>query len=328
MLRTKKEREPRSKKGDKSRGKAAYVEMEISPIPGLSNNDYQTFLKHFSRTARYSAPNLVGQRPDGIAYVAAVQQGYFAPLAELGYFYDLTTLYRSEPNRLLHILHVLMLRLQTTGKEHVNRLAQQYPSFAQTAVFSKASQQPLEVEWASYIQTSIPQAHMPCDDDVQHNAVVKDVVDCSMLGVTQSLQNPSTGSVFIHTEDDLALKHKFLRLYALDNCKQITVVEKINHASMVDIFVVLLEVMLRKNNSVFLSRVDGLTLTNIPDCWVWSLEANGEFSVKFVRQLIDDSILPNEKVVTWWVKIMPIKINVFAWRVCLNKNAHSVESFP
>nr|GEW10557.1 hypothetical protein [Tanacetum cinerariifolium] len=37
------------KKGDKSRGKVAYVETEVSPIPGLSNNDYQTFLKHFSR---------------------------------------------------------------------------------------------------------------------------------------------------------------------------------------------------------------------------------------------------------------------------------------
>ncbi|GJS40017.1 hypothetical protein Tco_0565060 [Tanacetum coccineum] len=101
-------------------------------------------------SARYSSPNLVRQRPDGIAYVAA-------------------------------ILHMLMLHLQTTRKEHVNRLAQQYPSekvivcFAQTAVFSESSQQPLEVEWASYIQPSIPQAHMPCDDDVQHNAVVKGV---------------------------------------------------------------------------------------------------------------------------------------------------------
>ncbi|GJY15576.1 putative CCCH-type zinc finger family protein [Tanacetum coccineum] len=56
-----------------------------------------------SDTARYSAPNLVGQRPDGIAYVAAMQPDYFAPLAELGYFYDLITLYRSEPNHLLHV---------------------------------------------------------------------------------------------------------------------------------------------------------------------------------------------------------------------------------
>ncbi|GJS12633.1 hypothetical protein Tco_0407105 [Tanacetum coccineum] len=47
-----------------------------------------------------------------------------------------------------------------------------------------------------------------------------------------------------------------------------------------------------------LSRMDGLILTNVPDLWVWSLEAKGEFSVKFVRQLIDDSILPKEEVST------------------------------
>ncbi|GKB19423.1 RNA-directed DNA polymerase, eukaryota [Tanacetum coccineum] len=68
-----------------------------------------------------------------------------------------------------------------------------------------------------------------------------------------------------------------------------------------------------------LSRMDGLILTNIPDRWVWSLEATCEFSVKSVRQLIDDSILPKEEVATRWVKVMPIKINVFAWRVRLDK---------
>ncbi|GJW79794.1 RNA-directed DNA polymerase, eukaryota [Tanacetum coccineum] len=39
-----------------------------------------------------------------------------------------------------------------------------------------------------------------------------------------------------HWLDDLALKHKFPRLYAFDNYKQIIVVEKTNHASMVDTF--------------------------------------------------------------------------------------------
>ncbi|GJT04570.1 hypothetical protein Tco_0839032 [Tanacetum coccineum] len=45
----------------------------------------------------------------------------------------------------------------------------------------------------------------------------------------------------------------------------------------------------------------------------------GEFSVKSVRQLIDDLILPKEEVATRWVKVWPIKINVFAWRVRLDK---------
>ncbi|KAJ9542625.1 hypothetical protein OSB04_029131 [Centaurea solstitialis] len=36
------------KKGEKAKGKAACVETETSPIPGLTNENYQLFLKHFS----------------------------------------------------------------------------------------------------------------------------------------------------------------------------------------------------------------------------------------------------------------------------------------
>ncbi|GJZ60776.1 hypothetical protein Tco_0616592 [Tanacetum coccineum] len=83
--------------------------------------------------------------------------------------------------------------------------------------------------------------------------------------------------------DDLALKHKFLRLYALDNYKQLTVVKKINHASMVDSFHRPPRGSAEEEQLGFLlSRMDGLILTNIPDCWVWSLETTREFSVKSV----------------------------------------------
>ncbi|GKC52800.1 RNA-directed DNA polymerase, eukaryota [Tanacetum coccineum] len=122
-----------------------------------------------------------------------------------------------------------------------------------------------------------------------------------------------------HWLDDLALKHKFPRLYALDNYKQITVVEKNNHASMVDTFRRPLRDGAAEEQLGFLSPTDCLILTNIPGCWVWSLEATREFSVKYVRHLIDDSILPKEEVATRWVKVMSIKINMFARRVRLDK---------
>ncbi|GJV34218.1 hypothetical protein Tco_1394618 [Tanacetum coccineum] len=109
-----------------------------------------------------------------------------------------------------------------------------------------------------------------------------------------------------HWLDDLALKHKLLRLYVLDKYKQITVVEKINHASMVDTFRRPPRCGVEKEQPSFLlSRIDGLILTNITDRWVCSLEATCESSVKYVRQLIDDSIIPKEEVATRWVKIMP-----------------------
>nr|GEY14219.1 RNA-directed DNA polymerase, eukaryota [Tanacetum cinerariifolium] len=37
------------------------------------------------------------------------------------------------------------------------------------------------------------------------------------------------------------------------------------------------------------------------------------------RRLIDEYLLPKGDVQTRWVKVVPIKINVFAWRVCLDK---------
>ncbi|GJT23249.1 RNA-directed DNA polymerase, eukaryota [Tanacetum coccineum] len=133
-------------------------------------------------------------------------------------------------------------------------------------------------------------------------------------------QNSFTEAIEGVLEDDLALKYKFLRLYALDNNKHITVVEKLNHAFMVDTFRRPPRGGAKEEQLGFLlSRMDGLILINILDRWVWSLETTGEFSVKYVRQLIDNSILPNEEVVTRWVKVMPIKINVFAWRVRLDK---------
>nr|GEY46405.1 RNA-directed DNA polymerase, eukaryota [Tanacetum cinerariifolium] len=93
--------------------------------------------------------------------------------------------------------------------------------------------------------------------------------------------------------DDLALKYKFPRLYALDNYKQITVVEKINYASMVDTFRRPPKGGAEEEQLGFLSsHMDGLILTNIPD---------------------------RKEVAIRWVKVMHIKINVFAWSVRFNK---------
>ncbi|GJV19402.1 RNA-directed DNA polymerase, eukaryota [Tanacetum coccineum] len=55
------------------------------------------------------------------------------------------------------------------------------------------------------------------------------------------------------------------------------------------------------------------------DRWTWSLDSSGDFSVKSVRNLIDDYILPSKDVPTRWVKVIPININSFACRVFLDK---------
>ncbi|GJR87200.1 RNA-directed DNA polymerase, eukaryota [Tanacetum coccineum] len=67
------------------------------------------------------------------------------------------------------------------------------------------------------------------------------------------------------------------------------------------------------------SKVADLALPNMSDRWSWSLEGSCEFSVKSTRILIDDTILPKADVPTRWLKVVPIKVNVHAWRVCLDK---------
>ncbi|GKF27007.1 reverse transcriptase domain-containing protein, partial [Tanacetum coccineum] len=45
----------------------------------------------------------------------------------------------------------------------------------------------------------------------------------------------------------------------------------------------------------------------------------GEFSVKSNCNLIDDSILPKFDVPTRWVKLAPIKVNILAWKIRLDR---------
>ena len=49
------------------------------------------------------------------------------------------------------------------------------------------------------------------------------------------------------------------------------------------------------------------------------MTGTGDFSVASVRSMLDDHILPVVSSQTRWIKVMPIKINVFAWKARLNK---------
>nr|GEW94962.1 RNA-directed DNA polymerase, eukaryota [Tanacetum cinerariifolium] len=75
----------------------------------------------------------------------------------------------------------------------------------------------------------------------------------------------------------------------------------------------------QKNYDLLCSKVTDLVLPNISDRWCWSLEGSQEFSVKSSRILIDNTILPKVKVQTRWLRVIFIKVNVHAWRVCLDK---------
>ncbi|GJZ61623.1 RNA-directed DNA polymerase, eukaryota [Tanacetum coccineum] len=58
-----------------------------------------------------------------------------------------------------------------------------------------------------------------------------------------------------------------------------------------------------------------VNLVPMLDRYAWSLESSGEFSVASIRKKIDDNYLPNVSSMTRWVKYVPIKVNILAWKV-------------
>nr|GEU96912.1 RNA-directed DNA polymerase, eukaryota [Tanacetum cinerariifolium] len=62
------------------------------------------------------------------------------------------------------------------------------------------------------------------------------------------------------------------------------------------------------------SLLDSVSLSQSHDRVFCDLTSEGEFRVKEVRNFLDNLFLPSHFESTRWVKYIPIKINVFAWR--------------
>ncbi|GJY40357.1 RNA-directed DNA polymerase, eukaryota, reverse transcriptase zinc-binding domain protein [Tanacetum coccineum] len=58
------------------------------------------------------------------------------------------------------------------------------------------------------------------------------------------------------------------------------------------------------------------------DCVVSSLSTNGSYSVSFIRKHIDNCMIANSLPSTRWCKIIPWKVNIFMWRLLLDRLPH------
>ncbi|KAD4384673.1 hypothetical protein E3N88_24841 [Mikania micrantha] len=68
-----------------------------------------------------------------------------------------------------------------------------------------------------------------------------------------------------------------------------------------------------------MSRFDQPNPPNIErDKWVWGATNPIEFSVGSVRALIEERLLPYDNFKIPWIKWVPLKVNVFAWRAGLD----------
>ncbi|GKA19420.1 RNA-directed DNA polymerase, eukaryota, reverse transcriptase zinc-binding domain protein [Tanacetum coccineum] len=58
------------------------------------------------------------------------------------------------------------------------------------------------------------------------------------------------------------------------------------------------------------------------DCVVSSLSTDGSYSVSFIRKHIDNYMIANSLPSTRWCKIIPRKVNIFMWRLLLDRLPH------
>nr|GEV82657.1 RNA-directed DNA polymerase, eukaryota [Tanacetum cinerariifolium] len=71
-------------------------------------------------------------------------------------------------------------------------------------------------------------------------------------------------------------------------------------------------------SSIWCSILRSVTLSASKDRWICNLNGDGVFHVKEVHTILDDIFLPSAADAMRWVKYIPIKINVFAWRARLD----------
>nr|GEX88562.1 RNA-directed DNA polymerase, eukaryota [Tanacetum cinerariifolium] len=70
---------------------------------------------------------------------------------------------------------------------------------------------------------------------------------------------------------------------------------------------------------LLVDKVALVIIFSIKGRWVWILDSGVEFSVKSARSYIDDYLFSIVGPPTRWVNVIPIKINIFAWRISLDR---------
>ncbi|GJX16437.1 RNA-directed DNA polymerase, eukaryota, reverse transcriptase zinc-binding domain protein [Tanacetum coccineum] len=119
---------------------------------------------------------------------------------------------------------------------------------------------------------------------------------------------------------DRPLKLQFPRVYALDDAKSYTVVERLKLLDWFSVFrrpprgcdEILQYTALRACTSQ-------VTLSSQKDGWIWSHGGSDDFFVASAHGFIDDVILDVDYVATRWNRLVPTKVNVFFWRLNLNR---------
>ncbi|GJW54675.1 hypothetical protein Tco_0098760 [Tanacetum coccineum] len=107
----------------------------------------------------------------------------------------------------------------------------------------------------------------------------------------------------------------FPRIYALEINKDCTVADKLQFSVTSSLRRSVRGGVESSQLALLQTYIEGTLLSNMEDRWVWDLNGEGVFRVKDVRILLDECFLPKAPTASRWVKYVPIKINVFAWKI-------------
>nr|GEW44946.1 RNA-directed DNA polymerase, eukaryota, reverse transcriptase zinc-binding domain protein [Tanacetum cinerariifolium] len=119
--------------------------------------------------------------------------------------------------------------------------------------------------------------------------------------------------------EDKALKYRYPRLFTLEMNKHISVADKLAQECLGSSFRRAPRGGLESFQlSGLISKVGDIRLVNKSDRWIWDLESSGSFSVASMRKEIDLMRLDEVSSQTRWIKEVPIKLNVLAWKVKLD----------
>ncbi|PWA55887.1 Cyanidin-3-O-glucoside 2-O-glucuronosyltransferase [Artemisia annua] len=118
---------------------------------------------------------------------------------------------------------------------------------------------------------------------------------------------------------DSPLKVLFPRVYALDRNKQCAVAQRLNCSDWsVDFRRMPRGGAEESQFTALLEAIRDVRLSDASDGWIWGLDHSG-FSVASARKYIDEQVLTGGYTSTRWPRCVPIKVNVFMWRLGLNK---------
>ncbi|GJY05395.1 RNA-directed DNA polymerase, eukaryota, partial [Tanacetum coccineum] len=109
---------------------------------------------------------------------------------------------------------------------------------------------------------------------------------------------------------------RYPRLYALEVKKTVDVASKLSQENLTWSFRRAPRSGVEQDQLTDLTTyVEGVVLGVTPDRWYWTLDGSGEFSVASARKVIDDNRFPEVSTQTRWIKAVPIKVNIHAWKV-------------